>query len=51
MRHLSAEDRFKRYGRKTGLGKFFLEFAGCFWELKWAIGIDENNTFLSQFLF
>jgi len=29
----------------------FLKFAGCFWELKWAIGIDENNTFLSQFLF
>jgi len=23
-----------------------LKFAGCFWELKWAIGIDENNTFL-----
>jgi len=29
----------------------FLKFAGCFWELKWAIGIDENNTFLSQYLF
>jgi len=42
IRHLPAVDRFKRYGRKSGRGKFFF--------LGQSIGI-ENNTFQLKFLF
>jgi len=40
MRHLPAIDRFKRYGRKSGRGKFFLNQS---------VGIDEANSFQLKF--
>jgi len=39
MRHLPAVDRLKRYGRKSGRGKF----------LDQSVGIDEANTFQLKF--
>jgi len=41
MRHLPAVDRFIRYGRWSGRGKFFLEQS---------IGIDDTNTFKLKFV-
>jgi len=40
MRHLTAVDRLKRYGRESGRGTFFLDQS---------IGIDETNTFQLKF--
>jgi len=43
MRHLPAVDRFKRYGRWSGSGKFISI------GIDQSIGIDDTNTFQLKF--